>query len=364
MGDPTIVVARHWRPEMADIAQTLRDVVATRDSSAVTVIGGGRWPRPSAALARPDILVVSDTASIPRSSDGPRSKRTPRIVRVWWNEASEVVAFVAAREPDPSEVHVCFFADTAAQLRAAGVETRCIPYAFAPLQGPAVRRAPFVGYTGEVDVSDHCFAGLEPSRGSALSEMATELAAAVVEGSIRVADADAAIRAASETDATTAPIVGWSMRNRARHLLLLDIVAAFPGAAKVRGSDWQRLGFDAAKTSFSRRRRRRDYGTNLVSLDLGSKSTTAALYPRSAEVMSVAGGLVQFDSGAPSPPELPTLAARRAPDSEGLITMIERLLHLAPDELQAENVQLQQEYSAVRLTSGVQLLDVLIACAS
>lgn len=364
MGDPTIVVARHWRPEMADIAQTLRDVVATRDSNTVTVIGGGRWPRPSVALARPDIVIVSDTASVPRSSGGPRSMRTPSVVRVWWNEASEVTGFVAAREPDASELDVCFFADTADQLHAAGIETLCIPYAFAPLQPPAVRCAPFVGYTGEVDVSDRCFDDLESQPISTLSAMATELAGAVVEGSMRIVDADTAIRAAANTDATTAPIVGWSMRNRARHLLLLDIVAAFPGAARVRGSDWQRLGFDAAKTSFSRRRRRRDYRTNRVSLDLGSKSTTAVLYPRSAEVMSVAGGLVQFDSGAPTPSKLPTLAARRAPDSAGLITIIERLLHLAPDELQAENAQLQLEYSAVRLASGAQLLDALIARAS
>ena len=290
--------------------------------------------------------------------------RAPTVVRLWWNEASEVAAFVAAHEPDPPEVNVCFFPDTAEELRSGGIAARCIPYAFAPIQSPAVRLAPFVGYTGEVDVSDHCFDRLDRQSVSSLSAMATELAAAIVSGATSVVDADVTIRAASNTDATTAPIVGWSMRNRVRHELLRDIVAAFPGATQVRGSNWQQLGFDAAKTSFSRRRRRHDYRTNRVSVDLGSKSTNAALYPRSAEVMSVGGGLVQFDSGTPNPPELPTLAGRRAADSAGLIAIIDRLLHLEPGELRAESARLQYEYSAVRMTSAAQLLDALIAGAS
>ena len=141
MGAPTIVVARHWRPEVGDIAHALRDVVATRDSSTVTVVGGGRWPRPSVAVARADILVLSDTAPAPRSGREPCSMRAPTVVRLWWNEASEVAAFVAAHEPDPPEVNVCFFPDTAEELRSGGIAARCIPYAFAPIQSPAVRLA-------------------------------------------------------------------------------------------------------------------------------------------------------------------------------------------------------------------------------
>ena len=355
MGVPTIVVARHWRPEVVDIAQTLRDVVAGRDSSTVRVVGGGRWPRPSLAFARADVLVLSDTAPAPKGG--------PAVVRLWWNEATEVAAFVAAHELRPPEINICFFPDTADELRERGIETTYVPYAFAPLEPPAVGFAPFVGYTGEVDISDRCFDGLDRQLVPRLHAMATDLAGAIVGGATSMVEADGAIRADSDTDATTAPIVGWSMRNHVRYQLLRVIVATFPTAAKVRGSDWQALGFDAAKTSFGRRRRRREYRTNRVSVDLGSKSTTAALYPRSAEVMSVGGGLVQFDSGTPTPPELPTLAGRRAAHADGVVAIIDRLLHLEPEALRAENGRLQHEYSSMRLISGALLLDAFGAGA-
>src|SRR5207245_11312420 len=80
-----------------------------------------------------------------------------------------------------------------------------------------------------------------------------------------------------------------------------QVVDALPGSVTLRGSDWARLGFDARSTSFRRGSRMDDYRKYRVALDLGSKSTHAALYPRTADIMAVGGGIVQFDSGEGSP---------------------------------------------------------------
>ena len=357
MGHTEIVVARHWRPEVADVADTLRAVLAADEVSEVRVRGGGRWPRPSTIGRTGDVALVSDVAPAPDAS---------LVVRLWWNGADEVLAHRASGSGTP-ELAVCFFPDVADELRAAGIDVVLAPYAFATPTAAPTNGSDLVdriGYTGEVDISEACFEPLtEADTGGRspadLGSLAADLAAEVVTGASTMVTTDTDISTGHDLGPDAARTLLWSVRNRVRHDLLAAVAETFPDALRVRGDDWKRLGFAAEPTSFNRRLRTLDYRTHRVSLDLGSKSTHAALYPRSVEILAMAGGLVQFDSGEPLPPGTPGLADRRASSAADLLEVIAAVRDLPADELAAQNRALQQEYAAVRLESGRILLSAI-----
>ena len=345
-----------WRREVADVADTLRAVQKV-DASPVRVVGGGRLPQPWLRLGQRAVVVVSDGTEVPA--------RTARlVVRLWWNGADEVLAHQRTLRSSCDELHVCFFADVANELHAAGVDAVLAPYAFAP-PGPAVARAsrrdPLVGYTGEVDISDSCFdrdelAARAGRTVSELGRMASALAITVVAGERTLIEVNRELAACDEFPDELVRTLRWAVRNRVRHELMTALVTAFPGVVRLRGDDWHRLGFAAGPTSFNRRQRLRDYKTYRVCLDLGSKSTEAVLYPRSAEIMALAGGIAQFDSGCDPDSRVATLARRRSASAAGLVAIVERLLATPDDELADENLRLQSEYVALRLDVGRSLL--------
>jgi hypothetical protein len=346
----------HWRREVADVADTLR-AVKTIDASSVRVVGGGRLPQPWLRLRQRTVAVVSDGTEVPA--------RTARlVVRLWWNGADEVLAHQRGSRSSSEELHVCFFPDVAHELHAAGVDAVLAPYVFAaPRLAPvrANQRDPVIGYTGEVDISDSCFARDElatrAGRTAAdLGRFASTLAATVVAGERSLIEVHAEIAARDEFPEELLRTLRWAVRNRVRHELMSALVTAFPGVVRLRGDDWRRLGFAADPTSFNRRQRLRDYETYRVCLDLGSKSTEAALYPRSAEIMALAGGIAQFDSGCALDSRVAALASRRSASAAGLVAIVERLLATPNDELADENLRLQSEYVALRLDVGRSLL--------
>ena len=346
----------NWRREVADVADTLRAVQRV-DDIPVRVVGGSRLPQPWLRLRPRTVAVVSDGTEVPA--------RTARlVVRLWWNGADEVLAHERSSRSSAEELHVCFFPDVARELHAAGVDAVLAPYVFAPPRLAPVRgdqREPLIGYTGEVDISDSCFARDDAATRAGrtvadLGELASTLAATVVAGERSLIDVHAEIAARDEFPDELLRTLRWAVRNRVRHQLMSALATAFPGAVQLRGDDWRRLGFAAEPTSFNRRQRRRDYETYRVCLDLGSKSTEAALYPRSAEIMAVAGGIAQFDSGCAPDPRIATLASRRSASAAGLVAIVERLLATTDDELEDDNLRLQSEYVALRLDVGRSLL--------
>ena len=349
----------HWRREVADVADTLR-AVQKIDASPVRVVGGSRLPQPWLRLRQRAVVVVSDGTEVPA--------RTARlVVRLWWNGADEVLAHERDSRSNSDELHVCFFDDVIDELRAAGVDAIHAPYVFAPPRlstAGAGKRDRLIGYTGEIDISDLCFASddLAARAGHTVADLgrfASTLAAAVVAGERTLVDVHAEITARDEFPDDLARTLRWSVRNHVRHGLMTALVAAFPGVVRLRGDDWRRLGFAAEPTNFNRRRRVRDYQTHCVSLDLGSKSTEAALYPRSAEIMALAGGIAQFDSGRAPDRGVTTLDSRRAASAAGLVALVDRLLATPDDELADENRRLQAEYSLLRIDVGRSLLHAI-----
>jgi hypothetical protein len=140
-----------------------------------------------------------------------------------------------------------------------------------------------------------------------------------------------------------------------RFLLVERLAAAFPGRLELRGSDWARLGFDAEPTKFERRNRLAQYGRCRVSIDLGSKSTHSWLYPRTADILAAAGGLVQFDSGASAVGVPPGLRRRRTQTFGELVDAVDRVLSLPDVELASENMELQSAYGVLRIRAGALL---------
>jgi hypothetical protein len=87
------------------------------------------------------------------------------------------------------------------------------------------------------------------------------------------------------------------VRVLAKNLLRLWIVEQasrhFGDRLVLVGTNWRRFGLRAEDSLYSEPRRLEYYRSAVVNLDCGSKSGDRALYPRSSELISFAGGLVQ-----------------------------------------------------------------------
>jgi hypothetical protein len=83
----------------------------------------------------------------------------------------------------------------------------------------------------------------------------------------------------------------------AKNLLRLWIVqsasAAFGDRLVLVGSNWRRFSLNAEKSLYNEAGRLAYFGSAAVNLDCGSKSGDICLYPRSSELISYAGGLLQ-----------------------------------------------------------------------
>ena len=346
----TVRFARHWRPEFAEVAGALRAIGGAR----ANVVGGGRLSGPD--RHQPDLLVLSDP---PATTAGDATVRIP-TARLWWNDASEVNEAAGLGRIRADELHVAFFPETAAAFRLLGHAVVEIPYAFtAPVRIVGSRRRQ-VTYTGEVDTSDACFAGLPDTIVREFSAIATDLAAEVAAGDLRLTRVATTDSLQDGMAAEQRDLVLWAVRNRVRHRIVEAIVRAFPRQVYLRGTDWRHYGFEASPTPFRRITRRRSYRRSRSSLDLGAKSGNAVLSPRSAEIMAVGGNIVQFDSGAPIPDDLTALAGHMAASAPALVDVIGRDLDADAAAAHAARSELQAEYRTVRETTSLRLLDALL----
>ena len=280
--------------------------------------------------------------------------------RLWWNDASEVEQAARLGRIRAHELHVVFFPETAAAFRAHGFAVLEIPYAFAVPTRLVASNRTRVTYTGEVDTTDECFAAYRGSRARELSALATEIAAAVVTGDLAlVAAAEAAMAGGAEVRDERDGVL-WAVRNRVRFHLMDAIVRSVPGRVLLRGTDWRQHGFPASQTPLRRITRRRSYRRSRTALDFGAKSGNAVLSPRSAEILAVGGGLAQFDSGAPIPQMLSTIASRQASSASTLVDLVVRDLGLEPAAALTVRHTLHAEYLEVRRSTSEQLLDALL----
>jgi hypothetical protein len=348
-----VVAPRHWRREVHDVATTIREAGARRDvtvrtDAAAAVAALVRAVRPGGPVA----WILSDAGQPLGARLGLRPRAGDAVIRLWWNRGDEID--LAPGDVRRGATHVCFFADAVSAEQATRMDVAVVPYAFAP-PIPAVSTGgePFVTYTGEVDVSDACFPGGD---GSPEASSTWELAEAIVHGDLSMVEAAASVES---TDADARSTIVWALRNKVRFLLVKTVSEAFPGRLRLRGDDWVRAGFVAEPTSHRRRLRFEDYQRHRVSLDLGSKSTNAPLYPRSAEIMSVGGGLVQFGSGERMADAPAALLGRQASSGPELVKLIDAVLAAPAAVVLEQNLAIQAWYEALRLSAGERITDII-----
>ena len=139
----TLLVPRHWRPEVADIATTLRGL----SGSDLTVRRLRTEPAANLVADGPAVVLRSDPPAAAAAGTEPLPG-----ARLWWNDAPEVHECAEQGRVSTDELHVTFFPETADALRAAGAPVVLVPYAFAiPTRPVAPRRSAFT-YSGEVDL--------------------------------------------------------------------------------------------------------------------------------------------------------------------------------------------------------------------
>ena len=129
-----------------------------------------------------------------------------------------------------------------------------------------------------------------------ISEDVWDTAAKVVAGRVSLVAATERISGSTTPREVNRASV-WALRNRTRFLLLKAVREAIGDRLVLTGSDWAKIGFDAQPTRHDADARFLAYRLHRVSLDLGSKSSHALLYPRSSDILAAGGGLVQFTSG-------------------------------------------------------------------
>jgi hypothetical protein len=86
----------------------------------------------------------------------------------------------------------------------------------------------------------------------------------------------------------------WVVMNRIRYLFVKELSKVFSGSLFLVGNDWTRYGFAAQRTNFDIEYRESLYASSRVCLDLLSKSSDDAHYPRSAEIISNSNGILQL----------------------------------------------------------------------
>jgi hypothetical protein len=82
-------------------------------------------------------------------------------------------------------------------------------------------------------------------------------------------------------------------KNLLRLWIVEEIRTNFGERLILLGSNWRRFGLSSEASLYSAEKRLEFYRSATVNLDCGSKSGDSALYPRSSELISFAGGLLQ-----------------------------------------------------------------------
>ena len=361
-----LAVAPHWRREVAQVTRTLSDA-ATRDATARL-----RVTSLSAALLRiargnpAGVALLFSDASATRMHAALRAfaARSPQL-RLWWNDAAEVLTLTGGRPDAARELHVTFFREAHDALVARGYTAAWVPYLFTrPTAAPSTPTEQCIFYAAEIDISDGCFAGVELMGAdvSDVSQRCWDLAHDIVAGRTTSVAADRTLAAQFGKDAddrSAHRMAVWAMRNRFRYLLVKAVADTFGPRLQLYHHGWVELGFRAHASRLTVKQCIERYGRVRVSLDLGGKSSHASLYPRVADILSTAGGLVQYLPSGAAEPGTPVPEHRQATTLDALLAAIDRVLTSPTEQVRAENVEMLTRYRAARLDSGYRLIDAI-----
>lgn len=195
--------------------------------------------------------------------------------RMLWNYPDELPA-AAAKAPAHK---VCFFAEP-------GMSAELFVFGPQPAAAAAAVRTRAVVFLG--DVADE----LPLARGAAWWRERFE-ALRVAHGFDFYLHGDCDALIADETDAAQRRLARVLAKNLLRLWIVREARAAFGPRVVLVGSNWRRFGLDSEPSLYSEQGRLDYFRSASVNLDCGSKSGDGVLYPRSSELITYAGGLLQ-----------------------------------------------------------------------
>jgi hypothetical protein len=262
-------------------------------------------------------------------------------------------------------VQITFFPEAHAALAERGYISVHVRYLFTrPLPAPVPPTVQRIFYAAEVDISDSCFEGiaLGGHKVEEVSRLCWDIAEEVIEGRTFLSAADRALAARLGDDISERSLhraALWALRNRVRYLLVKAVSRAFGSRLQLHHGDWVRLGLPADAARLRLKACMANYSRFRVSLDVGGKSSHTSIYPRVADILASAGGLVQFLSTGVPELDTPVLPERQATTVEQLLTAVEHALQAPVEQVHAENLEMFDRYRAARLQTGARLISLI-----
>ena len=212
-----------------------------------------------------------------------------------WNGSDEPHAWSLAQARNYPHLKICFlFADEAAKGRSS-LDVPTSHFKFPILGSGSYGKAQYlISYLGEVDTKDSFGKDHKTldDRLWKLSERFTSEEPFSLENS-------AVQELQEQSDKIPFRQIVWILKNRVRYQYAKLLKSNFGKDFVLVGSDWKKYGFEALPTDFNPSNRFQIYAKSRFCLDLLSKSTDEAHYPRSAEIISCSAGILQlrtFDS--------------------------------------------------------------------
>ena len=220
-------------------------------------------------------------------------KRTENIYWFCWNAADELRSWPLKVAKYYTHLKFCFlFSDEAekcAQLF--GVKVRHLRFSVLRGDCPVGKRY-LMSYMGEVDIAED----LEDEH-RVLDEYLWTLAEKwVLQGQFDFSS-ELSKLLTEHSDDTTHHRATWILRNRVRYRYAQLLKKAFSDDFVLIGNDWKKLGFNSLPADYDPSSRYRLYSESRLCLDLLSKSSTEAHYPRSGELVSWSNGIMQLNTG-------------------------------------------------------------------
>ena len=214
-----------------------------------------------------------------------------KILWFCWNGADDLTTWPLSKVPLYPHLKMCFvFSDETKKAESLFKLKAChLKYPILQKHGSKIEKRYLISYVGEVDTVDE----LEKSD-KEINDYLWELTEQFTsngnfENNLNIIDER---RARSQK--TSFQTFLWILRNRIRHKYVKALKHKFAKDFLLVGNDWKKYGLDSLPSDYNSDNRFKVYKTSKLCLDLLSKSSLDAQYPRSAEIISHSNGIIQL----------------------------------------------------------------------
>jgi hypothetical protein len=150
----------------------------------------------------------------------------------------------------------------------------------------------------------------------------------------------------AQSTRTSYPLFVWILKNRMRYRYAKTLKDKYGKDFTLVGNDWKKFGIDSLPSDYDPKSRFDLYSSSKLCLDLLSKSTLEAHYPRSAEIISYSNGIIQLKAIDSAEMFGDQLSIRTFGSITDLNNKIENLLSLSNGEFSSLGEALRGRLSA------------------